>query len=289
MRAPIEWALVSIIAVSGCTGPVRPNPGPEMPTPVSSPPTPKNQQPQSWSFAYEPGIMSYRIVRHATIEDVRDSLAPTVSDTSTNVTREILALERIGDSVGFSLVADTFATAVPGRAGTPQPVELPVRIKGWMTRDSPTLARDSTGVECSPSASAVESDLHNMLVRFPAVLTRGMAWQDSVELKGCQGAIATTAHIIRSFRVLDESSTGAEPVVVIERRDTIEAHGEGAQQQHSIVLDASGIGTALYHLSIPDGRVTLISSDHRLNLTMTSSENTAHFRQTLKQETALVR
>jgi hypothetical protein len=289
MRAPLEWALISIVVAVGCTGPARTNPGPQTPTPIPSSPAAENQRPRSWTFSYEPGVTTYRIVRHATIEAVNGSLPSPSSDTSENITHEILSLERIGDSIGFSLVADTFATTAPGRAGAVQHVELPVQVQGWMTRDSLTFTRDSTGVECSPSASAVESDLQSLLVRFPAVLTRGMTWQDSVELKGCQAAIPTTGRITRSFRVVDESNIDTEPTLAVERTDTVQAHGEGAQQQHRVVLDASGTGRALYHLRISDGRLVLVTSDQQLNLTMTTTENTAHFRQTLKQEAVLVR
>jgi hypothetical protein len=228
-------------------------------------------------------------MRRATIEAVSDSSPIAMSDSSANITRELLALERIGDSIGFSLVADTFSTTAPGRAGALQAVELPIQIKGWITQDSLSIDRDSTDAQCSPAASTIEADLRSLLVRFPALLTRGMIWQDSVELKGCQAMIPTTANITRSFRVLDETSIGGETTLLIERTDSVHAHGEGAQQQHRIVLDATGSGKSQYYLSTSDGRVLLLDSDQQLYLTITTSETIGHFRQTLKQEAALIR
>jgi hypothetical protein len=212
-----------------------------------------------------------------------------VIDSSTNTAHELLSLERIGDTIQFALAVDTFATTLPGRAGTPRPGEMPIQLNGSMTHDSLIVAPDSADAPCSPIASAAVSDLQNLLVRFPSELVPGMTWQDSVDIKSCPASIPTAVHITRFFRVTGDSPGAQAGVVVIQRSDSIRAHGEGAQQQHSIVLDIVGDGTAVYYLSPSDGRVLRFSNDLTLDLAVTTAENSGRFRQKLKQELALIR
>lgn len=77
--------------------------------------------------------------------------------------------------------------------------------------------------------------------------------------------------------------------MVVERSDSIHAHGEGAQQQHHVVLDAAGDGTTVYYLSTSDGRLVRANTDQRLDIVVVTSENAGHFRQSLKQDVVLVR
>jgi hypothetical protein len=280
---------LSLVLIIGCSRPTRTGPVPQVPVPVIPAPVPGVQAPQSWSFNYQAGIAAYQIVRNATIESITDSLSPGVIDSSSNTAHEVLSLERIGDTTQFTLALDTFATTIPGRAGAPQPTELPVQIKGWMTRDSLIVAADSASSQCNPIKSAAESDLHTLVVQLPVILTPGLTWQDSVDMVGCQSLIPTAIHISRFFRVIGETPSGGAGIVVVERSDSIRAHGEGAQQQHRVVLDATGDGTTLYYLSTSDGRLVRANTDQRLNIGVVTSENAGHFRQTLKQEIALIR
>ena len=289
MRITAIRISISLLVITGCSRAIRTGPVPQVPVPVTPVPAPGVQTPQSWSFNYQAGIAAYRIVRSATIESVADSLSAAVIDSSTNTAHEVLSLERIGDTIQFALAVDTITTIVPGRAGSPQITELPVQIKGWMTHDSLVVALDSANMECNPIESAAESDLQTLLVQFPTELTPGMTWQDSVDVKSCQGSVPTIVHITRFFRVTGETPAAGAGVVVIERSDSIRAHGEGAQQQHRVVVDAAGNGTAVYYLSPSEGRLLRANGDQRLDFMVVTSENAAHFRQSLKQEFALIR
>lgn len=279
----------SLVLMVGCSRPTRTGPVPQAPVPATSAPVTGAQAPQSWSFNYQAGIISYQIVRNATIESVADSLSSVALDSSQNTAHEVLSLERIGDTIHFALAVDTFATTIPGRAGIPQPTKVPVQIQGWMTRDSLVVTPDSASVGCNPIKSAAESDLQTLVVRFPETLTPGMTWQDSVDITACQASIPTTVHISRLFRVKGEAPSVGSGIVVVERSDSIHAHGEGAQQQHRVVLDAVGDGTTVYHLSTSDGRLVHANGDQRLDITVVTSENAGHFRQSLKQEVVLIR
>jgi hypothetical protein len=240
-----------------------------------------------WSFSYTPGIASYRIRRTATIENLTDSTAP--HETVTNLAHELLTLERIGDTIVLTLAADTFVTSTQGVISTAASVTLPVHLEGVLTPDSLHLAVDTLTTRCDPVQSAVRSDLHNLITRFPPQLSTGMMWTDSVEVEGCQGMIPTTADISRSYRVTGETVFKGQPVIVIERRDSIRAHGDGAQQQHRIVIDAGGNGTTIQYLSLSGGQIVSITASQDLDITIRASGQLHRFRQSLKQEIAIER
>jgi hypothetical protein len=201
----------------------------------------------------------------------------------------VLTVERVGDTIQLTIAADSFAISSQPLLGTTPLVTLPVRITGVLTLDGVQLAADTLAGRCDPVASAMRSDLHSLVTSFPPQLSQGATWTDSVKAEGCQGMIPTTADISRSYRVTGETVFNGTPVIVVERRDSIRAHGEGAQQQHRLIIDASGNGTALEYLSISDGRVINISGSQELNITITTSGRAQRFRQSLKQDTAIER
>jgi hypothetical protein len=89
--------------------------------------------------------------------------------------------------------------------------------------------------------------------------------------------------------VIGESSYEGISAIVVQRTDSIQATGEGAQQQHRVLLDARGTGSAIYYLDINSGRVLHLSSSQDLNLVITASGKSSQFRESAKQEFALVR
>ncbi|MCA1838049.1 MAG: hypothetical protein LC674_04600 [Actinobacteria bacterium] len=180
-------------------------------------------------------------------------------------------------------------TTTQGSIGTAQTVQLPLQLTGSFTSDSLAIIPDSAANKCNPVSSALATDIRNLLVQFPTLLTQGSSWRDSVELDGCQGNVSTIAHTTRSYLVVGESSYQSYQVLVIQRTDTILAHGEGAQQQHHVILDASGSGNAIYYLSLKDGQILHLTTGQDLNLTITASGKSNRFKQSSKQDFSLTR
>ena len=133
------------------------------------------------------------------------------------------------------------------------------------------------------------TDLNNLLLHVPAELVKGVSWKDSVEVIGCQAMIPTTTRTTRSYVVSGEISHQGYPVLLLQRVDTIRAHGEGSQQQHQLILDVTGTGTAAYYLSPGEGRIVRLSTAQDLNLLITASGQTYRFKQSSKQDFNLVR
>jgi hypothetical protein len=227
------------------------------------------------------------VSRSAVIESQSDSASH--QEISTNITHESLTLEPTGDTVRFTATVDTFATTSQGTIGPVQLAQLPVLLSGSFVGDSLAILADSTPEKCNLAGSALSADLHNLLVHLPTQLTQGSSWRDSLEVTTCQGMIPMTARIARAYLVSGGITFEGDPVLVIQRTDTIQAHGEGAQQQHRLTVDATGTGNALYYLSPKDGRVLRLTAGQDLILAITTSGMTHHFKQRLKQDFSLVR
>jgi hypothetical protein len=101
--------------------------------------------------------------------------------------------------------------------------------------------------------------------------------------------IPTTVRIARSYVVSGEASYQGLPVVVVQRQDSVHAHGEGAQQQHRVILDASGTGSATYYLNPQNGFILRLNTEQNLDLTITTSGKINLFRESSMQNFSSVR
>ncbi len=281
-----SWHLLAYLSAA-CTASTVPQPNRPIPSPSLPNPAPIPSAAGPWTFNYAPGAIAYQVSRTAGIESQSDSGSH--REISTNTTHELLTLALAGDTIHFAAVIDTSSTTTQGTIGPIQSVPLPVQLSGSFIGDSLIISSDSVAEKCNPINSALSADLHNLLVRFPIQLSQGSSWRDSVELTTCQGMIPTTAHIARSYIVLGETMYQGEPVILVQRTDSIRAQGEGAQQQHRVTLDASGTGNAIYYMSPKDGRVVRINAGQNLDLAITTSGRIHRFKQNSKQEFNFVR
>jgi hypothetical protein len=276
-----SWHLLAYLSAA-CTASTVPQPGQPIPSPSLPNPAPISAAAGPWTFTYAPGAIAYQIFRTAGIEGQSDSGSH--REISTNTTHELLTLELAADTIHFTAIIDTSSTLTQGAIGPVQSVPVPVQLSGSFIGDSLIFSGDSIAEKCNPVSSTLSADLHNLLVRFPIQLSQGSSWRDSVELTACQGMIPTTAHIAKSYIVSGEATYQGEPVLLVQRTDSILAHGEGAQQQHRVTLEASGTGSATYYISPVSGRVVHIHTGQDLDLAITASGKIHHFKQSSKEE-----
>jgi len=283
LRGKAGW-MVLLYFMIGC-GSVR-TPAPGAPVSQLPPPPTVNPSPTGfWTFDYTPGALRYQVSRSAAIESQSDS--GTSREISTNTTRELITLTPAGDSaIGFTAVIDTFSSTTQGRIGPVQPIQLPMQVIGIFSDSGLSITSDGNN-KCNPAGSAIASDLHNLLTQFPARLSQGLVWQDSISMTGCQAAIPTTSRILRSYVVSGEAVYEGRPVVIVQRTDSIQAQGEGAQQQHPLRLEAHGTGSAIYYLDTKDGRVVRLTTGQELILTITTSGKAQQFKQSSRQDFTL--
>jgi hypothetical protein len=275
LRRKTGWLLL-VYPTIACSSSPRVLPPPTLPpTLITSPST-------AWTFNHAPGPTHYQISRSAAIESRTDSTNQ--REVTTNITSELITLAPVTDSgVGFTAVVDAFSTTTQGLIGPVQPIHVPVQLSGVLARERLTIGND-TADKCSPISSALLSDLHNLLTQFPARIYRGQIWQDSLVVDGCQAAVPTALRTTRSYLVLGEALFENQPVVLVQRSDTIHAHGEGAQQQHRLILDAEGTGDAVYFLDTKNGRIVRLTTGQELNLTVTTSSKPYRFKQSSRQD-----
>lgn len=279
-RGKTGWILL-VYFVIGCGSMQTSPPGSPMPTPPAPVINPSHVG--SWTFNYALGAMRYRVSRSAAVESQSDSGSN--REITTNITHELITLTPAGDSgISFTAVVDTFSSTTQGFIGSVQPIQLPTEVSGIFADNSLTIRSNGTSNECNPVSSAIVSDLHNLLTQFPPLLSQGLAWQDSVSTTGCQAAIPTTSRTVRSYIVSGESIYEGRSVLVIQRTDTVQAHGEGAQQQHALKLDAGGVGNAIYYLDTKDGHVVRLTTGQELTLMITASNKVHQFKQSSRQD-----
>lgn len=270
---------------TGCAPSIMPRPA--QPTPLPSTPNPAPSAASTWIVNRLSGAISYQISRSAAIESQSDSNLH--REISTNTTHELITLNVAGDTIRFTAIVDTSSSTAQGTIGPVQSVQLPVQLSGSVIGDSLTISADSITEKCNPVSSALSADLHNLLAGFPIQLSQGGGWRDSLELSTCQGMIPTIVHIARSYLVSGETTYQGLPVVVVQRRDSIHAHGEGAQQQHRVTLDASGTGTAAYYLNPQNGFILRLNTEQNLDLAITTSGKIHRFKESSTQNFSSVR
>jgi hypothetical protein len=280
------WVLFVGFSV-GCT-PARsapPNTTPQPVTPVPEPLPTVNPSTGPWTFKYAAGHLSYQIGRTAVVERL-DSLGQ--REITTNTTHELLVVDSAEEGIGFTIVVDTFATTTQGLIGVIQPTQLPVQVSGLFANNAMTINGQTGSDRCSPISTVLITDLHNLLVPFPPILSSGVAWTDTVDIQGCQSGVATLSHTTRSYIVSGESSYEGQSVIVVVRADTTYAEGEGGLQQHRVSTVGNASGTATYYLNQATGEVVHIAVSQTLDLRVTTVARQYRFRQDSKQDFRIV-
>ena len=285
MRRREDCLYLFVLIATGCAPSAVPRPA--QPTPLPSTPNSAPSAVSAWTINRSSGAIPYQISRSAAIESQSDSNPH--REISTNKAHELITLTMVGDTIHFTALIDTSSSTTQGTIGPVQSVQLPVQLSGTAIGDSLTISADSTTEKCNPVSSALSADLHNLLAGFPIQLSQASSWRDSLDLSTCQGMIPTTVHIARSYVVAGETAYQGLPVVVVQRRDSIRAHGEGAQQQHRVTLDANGTGNATYYLNPQNGFILRLNTEQNLDLTITTSGKIHRFRQISTQNFSSVR
>ena len=282
MRHSVAKSLLTLLATAGCAA--RSVQKPSSPTPVLPVLSVRISDTGPWAFAYRPDTIRLQISRSAAIESATDSGMH--REISTNNTHEVLALTVVADSVRYAATIDSFSTASQGLIGSTQQVGLPVQISGLL--DSLNTATDSTVQSCDPVRSNLETDVRNLLIPFPPQLSVGATWRDSVARISCYGTIPVRATVVRWFSVVGRTSFNGQTTVTVQRADSVTAHGEGRQQQHQLIVDINGTGTAIYYLVPELGRLMHLTTSQDLEFAIRASGRTNQFREAVKEEFSLL-
>lgn len=280
-RSSARWFSGFLVAFTSACGAARPEPRgvPEMPHPAKVPVPGSAAGP--WSFTPATGTRAYRITRSAAIEGIADSVPR--REVVSNFTHQILTLERVGESLSFRAVIDTFAPVTQGVIGPAQAVELPIQLTGKADAGGVHLESPPSG-SCDATRAIAATDLYNLLAPFPSELARGAVWHDSVIVSGCQAGIPTTATTTRTFTVSGEVNHAGRSLLLVERADSVNARGEGAYGQHRMTVEGAGSGSAFYYLDTTSGEVFQLTTNQRSRITVTTSGRRHSFTQITSQD-----
>lgn len=284
MKRNTRRSILILLATAGCAGsrPTRP----ALPSPTAPQPSPEVSDNGPWTFTYSSDTVQLRVSRSAAVVSQTDS--GTHREISTNNTHEVIALTVSADTVHYTATVDTFSTASQGLISISPPANLPVQISGVV--DSLTGVTDSAAVDsCNTVQSILETDVRNMLVKFPPGLTPGLTWRDSTVHVGCYGTIPMRVTIVRRFSVVGKSAFNGHAAVAIQRVDSITADGTGRQQQHQLVIAANGSGSATYFLALEGGVPLHLTTTQDLDFTVRASGRTSRLRETAKEDFSPIR
>jgi hypothetical protein len=271
---PLAWFILACGGTHNAALPT-PVPVPESSTPERPPANPQHHE--SLSFHYAPGAFTYSILRTATVQNT-DS-GTDIPKTFTSAGRDSLIFE---SSDQGSIIK---AIAIPASADQMQGTDS-LEVSASFAENGPIVG-NSLADSCTLVKSALRTDLHNLIVAFPAELLPGLAWKDSVELRGCQTGVPTLSQVSRSFLVTGDTAYQGKQVVIVTRADSVKVRGEGGLQQHRVTLSATGSGKAVYYLNADTGRVVRLAVSQGMVFELTTVERRSHFRQTSIQEFTL--
>ena len=282
MKQAVFRSIVILLMTACATGGRVTTPGsPSVPEPIR-----QQTDRGPWTFSYRSDTLHYQVSRSGSIESQGDSVVR--REISTNSTHEVVSLVVAGDTLRFTAAVDSFSTASQRLIGPVQPVSLPVQVSGVV--DSLGLNMDSTATDeqCNPVQSSLESDVRSLLISFPPQLSPGSSWRDSTVTATCLGSVSAKAIIIRRFVVVGVASYADEPVISIQRTDSISAVGTGRQHQHQLNIEISGTGNATYYVSTGRNRLVHLATSEDLSFVVKSASRTDRLLESVKEEFTLL-
>lgn len=104
------------------------------------------------------------------------------------------------------------------------------------------------------AAAVLATRAQELVPRVPAALTVGATWSDSTSIDGCRGPIPSTTRTLHTYTVVGDTTYAGVPALQIHRADVIDAHGQGAEGQHSVTLAATGTGSVELFFDTASGR-----------------------------------
>lgn len=285
-----------LITVAGCTRTV--------PTPEPAPRPADSTQPLSstspiigpgsrWRITSSIEPQEYSSIVNTTLE--LDSASARIHDTVTVHTRFTLSLKRLPTSVTISGSIEAFSIAAGNRVGAPtQLIVLPLSFSGQVNARGLTLKRvagQTSGqtTDCvNPGITAISTVQRNLVI-VPEELQRGASWTDSSSTTGCSGSIPVIVTSIRTYSILGETEYAGDSAIALKKTDRTYFNGEGAQDQHRIIVKGEGSGSGVLYVTRSTGMMIDYESKHNTVVTITSSGQNQRFIQIVKEKTVAVR
>ena len=283
----LHYGLSLLFLSAACT---RSNPA-AVPSPDISQPLPAATFPttRSWTLTPNEEFNSYSSRAVTTLElqetgnTVQDSFVVTLDFTV-----------RIQRDEDLSRVTGTLDRLHREPEVLPSPTELPVVMpfsfvgrvsSGGFTLDSAGGRATATVPDCENAGLNQMSIIQRNLALAPLTLATGTTWTDSSTVATCSGTIPVELTSIRTYTIAGEARGPGDISIAVDRSERIRAAGEGAQGQHRIGLQATGLGSARLFLDPASGLLKLAEGETRTTITVHSSGRHQRFLQTVRERT----
>jgi hypothetical protein len=266
---------------------------PEVQAPVNK--IPEHGLKRLWEFSFDHKPHTYLSTTHATIQAV-DSTESKL-DTLTSIIHFVIDTDRSHLSAVVSGIVDKVDITTGGTIGTASTrIEVPISFEGSLSQKNielnlatSTSAQPITAVpNCANPNMTVLGDIRTLLTILPQQITPGLKWIDTVSTITCNSAgISSALHTVRSYNVLGDTTYASLEALVIQRTDTTQLDGIGAQGQHELTLRGRGTGVTTIYID-KRGETLGLNSLQNLSLTVTASGHLRHFNQQVQQSIKLL-
>jgi hypothetical protein len=217
------------------------------------------------------------------IQDIvtRQSEFTLLTATSSGSTSFLGSINRIFTSAGVRI----------GRAddNTVFPVSFTGHIKdGSVIIDELNGSSLSNGLNCaSPTASALQVVQPSIII-LPAEIVSGTTWQDSVSSLSCNGLTPITTTTISSYKAAGESELQGQKALLLERTEISRSAGEGADNQHRILIKGTSTGMTKIYIDPVTGSLLDLEGERRSDIIITAGRS-QRFSQVVKEKTTAER
>jgi hypothetical protein len=252
--------VLAVLALAGCSSATSDTGEPPGPTPEPGPPAPGNPAPTG--LIYRPvRDAAYTLERH---DSLTLQLPGGASQLQLIDRTAYLRLTIIPDTTGYqaTIVLDSLQASA---GGVPAVLDSLTPARG--TRWTATLTPEGklsglTADRSSTLGDQVGSNLRSLFPGLPAGGVRtGMEWTDSTEVPLKADAFVATERAVTNYRAVESNDPRARRGVRLESNGTYERTGKGTQFDQQLEMTASGMRSAVHHLSQDGVLVSAEGSD----------------------------
>jgi hypothetical protein len=243
-------AVLTIIAVAGCSSATTRSAPPEGPAPAEPEPTTPPGVP-------EPTGVIYRAVRNAAYTLERhDTLAlqlPGGANQQQLIDRTAYVnVTLVPDTGGYqvTLVLDSLQASAGG-----VPAVLDSLVPAWGTRWTGTLTANGelsalTADRSTTLGDQVGSTLRSLFPALPPGGVRvGMEWTDTTDIPIRADAFNATERGTTSYRAVQSDDPRAKKAIKLESNGSYDRNGKGVQFDQQLEMSGTGIRSAVHYLS----------------------------------------
>ena len=273
-----HFPLITVLALLSACRSSSSIPSGTVPAPMPEPSSPVERVKTEQRWIITPASTQHRFSSSSnTSLELQDS-AGSLRDSLVSNTTYSLQTTRQGESLSYAVTVESMSIQGGQRVNAPGNTTIPLSLSGQLGKDR--ISTDSA-LNCTNDAASAISGIQRALMLIPLALYKDMTWKDSLSTAGCSGSIPVTLTMVRTYRVLGETSQG----LLIERRDQTSTAGEGSQGQHVIRIRTKGSGSAEMAIDRQTGELIQSTSTSVTTVTITSSGRDQKFTQTVRERT----